>query len=195
MCGWQEVQDVLLEVRADQVSTSLRETRVVKLLEKWREPRRNDRIEYHLCTTGRDLFNSLAIVGVIEREVLFADYRTTMSSDNFTYPRVQHVRPNIVSRRQVEALRSRLLHEPGNERLNLLRRHRAGTEDERVTFLSLVLLWVDVELLAICYSRTLDGLPGRAIDAPEDHVYMILLDELRSFGFRDAIGCRTVLKV
>src|SRR5207248_9692575 len=94
--GWQEVQDVLLEVRADQVSTALGETGVVKLLEEWRETGRNDRIEYDLCTTGRDLFNCLAIVGVIKGVVLFADYGATIRSDGFAYLRVQHVRPNIV---------------------------------------------------------------------------------------------------
>ena len=43
--GWEKVQEVLLEVGADDVSTSLRETRLVKLLEEWCKPRRNDRIE------------------------------------------------------------------------------------------------------------------------------------------------------
>src|SRR5439155_11704115 len=101
----------------------------------------------------------------------------------------------VVSRRQVEFLRPRLLHQPANERFNLLRWHRTGTKYERVTFLSLVLLWVNVKLLAIHYSRTLDSLPRGAINATEDHVDSILLDELGCFGFRYAIGSCTVLEV
>jgi hypothetical protein len=87
------------------------------------------------------------------------------------------------------------LHQPGYERIDLLRGHRAGTEDERVRFLSLVLLWVDVKLLALYYSRTLDSLPGGALNATEDHVDLILLDELSSFGFRHTVCSCTVLKV
>jgi hypothetical protein len=87
------------------------------------------------------------------------------------------------------------LHQPGNERFNLLRWHRAGTEDERVTFLSLVLLWVNVKLLALHYSRTLDSLPRGAINVTEDHIDLILLDELSSLGFRYTICSCTVLKV
>src|SRR5438445_13702716 len=37
----------------------------------------------------------------------------------------------------------------------------------------LVLFWVDVELLAIHDSRTLDRLPRRAVDPTEDHVDVI----------------------
>src|SRR5947208_8659075 len=84
VCGRQKAQDVLLEVRADEVSTSLREARVVKLLEEWRKPRWYDRIKYHLCTTGRDLVNRLAIVSVVEGKVLLSDYRATVSRDNLT---------------------------------------------------------------------------------------------------------------
>ena len=80
-------------------------------------------------------------------------------------------------------------------RFNLLRWHRAGTEDERVTFLSLVLLGVDVKPLALHDCRTLDSLSRGAINATEDHVDLILLDELGGFGFRHAIGGCTVLKV
>jgi len=74
-------------------------------------------------------------------------------------------------------------------------RIRVCTEDERVTFLSLVLLWVNVKLLAIHYSRTLDSLPRGAINATEDHIDLILLDELSSFGFRYTICSCTVLEV
>ena len=71
-----------------------------------------------------------------------------------------------------------------------MRWHRAGTEDERVTFLSLVLLWVNVELLAIHYSRTLDSLPRGAINATEDHIDLILLDELIITPFPEQVPLR-----
>ena len=64
------VQEVLVEVRADQVSAALREARLVKLLEEGCDPGRYDRIEDYLCAAGRDLVNSLAIVGVVEGKVL-----------------------------------------------------------------------------------------------------------------------------
>jgi hypothetical protein len=57
------------------------------------------------------------------------------------------------------------------------------------------LLWVNVKLLSIHYSRTLDSLPRGAINATEDHIDLILLDELSSFGFRYTIYSCTVLKV
>ena len=139
--------------------------------------------------------NSLAVVSVIEGKVLLSDYRATVGRDNFTDLLVHRVWPDIVSRRQVEFLRPRLLHQPGNERLDLLRWHRAGTEDERVAFLSLVLLRVDVKLLALHDSRTLDSLPRGAVNATEDHIDLILLDELGSFGLRNTICSCTVLKV
>ena len=66
---------------------------------------------------------------------------------------------------------------------------------QRVTFLSLVLLRVDVELPALHYRRALDSLPRGAINATEDHVDLILLDELPGFGFRNTIRRCTVLEV
>src|SRR5262249_45710208 len=155
----EKVQEVLLEVRADDVSTSLREARVVKLLEEWRKPRRNDGIEYHLGATGYDLVDRRSIVGVLEGKVLLPDDRAAVGCGHFTQLLVHRPRPDIVGRRAVKRLRRGFLHQPGNERFNLLRRHRAGTEDERVTFLSLVLLRVDVQLFAIHYSGALDSLP------------------------------------
>src|SRR5439155_26716937 len=76
--GRHQVEEVLVEVRADEVSTALRETRVVKLLEKRREPRRDDRVEDHFGATGRDLGNGLAVVGVIEGEVFLANNRAAV---------------------------------------------------------------------------------------------------------------------
>ena len=84
---------------------------------------------------------------------------------------VHHVRPDVVGRRHVEASCAPVsLHQPREERLDLLRRHRAGAEDQRVALLALVLLGVDVERLALVDGRALDRLPGRAVDAAEDDV-------------------------
>jgi hypothetical protein len=59
--------------------------------------------------------------------------------------------------------------------------------------LSLVLLGVDVERPALGDRRGLDGLPRRAEDATEDHVDLVLLDELGGAGLRDAVGRLAVL--
>ena len=75
-----------------------------------------------------------------------------------------------------------------------LRRHRAGAEDERVGLLSLVLLGIDVERLALHHGRSLDGLPSGAVDAAEDDVDPILLDELSRHGRGDGIVGRAVLE-
>jgi hypothetical protein len=108
---------------------------------------------------------------------------------------VQRVRPDVVGGRQVERLRPGALHQPGNERLDLLRRHRPGAEDERVALLTLVLLRVDVEGLAIHHGGTLDGLPRRAVDAAEEHIDVVLLDELGGLCFGFAVDSRAVLEV
>src|SRR5207245_1017209 len=148
---------------------------------------------YHLRTACHDLLNGLAVVSVIEGKVLLPDYGATVGRGNFSDLLVQRVWPDVVSRWQIEGLRPRLLHQPGNQRLNLLCRYWAGTEEERVALLSLVLLRVDVKRLALHYNRTLDGLPRGAVDPTEDHIDMILLDELGGFGFGYRVGGRTVL--
>ena len=148
----------------------------------------------HLRAAGRDLLDRLAVVGVIEGKVLLADDRAAVGRDDLADLLVHRVRPDVVGRRQVELLRARLLHQPGNERIHLLRRHRAGAEDERVAFLPLVLLRVDVERLALHDGRALDGLPRGAVDAAEDHIDAILLDELRRLGCRHGIVGRAVLE-
>jgi hypothetical protein len=84
------------------------------------------------------------IVGVIERVVLLAHNRAAVILHQLADLPVHGVRPDVVHRRQIEFLRSRLVHQPQNHRLQLLRRHRAGTEDERVGFIALELLRVDV---------------------------------------------------
>ena len=162
----------------------LGEARIVKLLQERRNAWRNGCIKNHLRAAGYNLVNSFAIVTVIEGKVLLSDYCATVCGDNFTNLFVHDVRPDIVSRWQVEFLRPGLFHQPGNEGFNLLSRYRARTEDERVTFLPLVLLRVDVERFAILYSRTFDSLPCGAINAAEDHIDMILLDELGGLGCR-----------
>ena len=81
------------------------------------------------------------------------------------------------------------------KRIDLLRRHRAGAEDERVALLALVLLRVDVERLALHDGRTLDGLPRGAEDATEDDVDLIVLDELGRHRARDGVVGRAVLEM
>ena len=61
------------------------------------DPRRNDRIEHHLRTTGRDLLNRLTVVRVIEGKVLLSDDRATVGRDDLTDFLVHRVRPNVVS--------------------------------------------------------------------------------------------------
>src|SRR6266496_1000487 len=98
MCGRHHVQKVLVEVRADKMAATLGEARVVQLLEKWRDPGRNDRVEYHLRTTGRDLLNCLAVVRVIEGKVLLSDDRATVGSDDVADFLVHRVRPDVIRR-------------------------------------------------------------------------------------------------
>ncbi len=132
---------------------------------------------------------------MIERKVLLADDCAANSGGHFTQLPVHRVRPDVVGRRAVDLLCPRFLHQPRNHGVDLLRWHRARAEDQRVTFLSLVLLRVDVELPALHYGRALDSLPRRAVNATEDHVDLILLHELPGFGFRNTIRRCTILEV
>jgi hypothetical protein len=109
--------------------------------------------------------------------------------------RVEHARPDVVGGRQIEGPRPRLSHQPRDERVDLLGGHRAGAEDERVGLLPLVLLGVDVERLALDHGRLLDGLPRGAVDAAEDDVDLIALDELLRLGGRDRVVGRAVLEM
>ena len=167
---------------------------VVELLEERGEAGRNDGIEDDVGAAGHDLLDRLAIVHVIERKVFLADDLAAVGRDELAHLLVHHVRPDVVGRRQVEFLRAGLLHQPGNERIELLRRHRAGAEDQRVAFLALVLLRVDVELPALHDGRAFDGLPRGAVDAAEEHVDLVVLDELGRLGFRDAVDGRAVFE-
>ncbi len=126
---------------------------------------------------------------MVEREVLLAHDRSAVGRDDLPDAPVHHARPDVVGGRQVEGLRPGLAHEPRDEGVDLLRRHGAGAEDQRVGLLTLVLLRVDVERLALDHGRALDGLPRRAVDAAEDDVDLVLLDELRR-----ALGRRSVVR-
>ena len=66
---------------------------------------------------------------------------------------------------------------------------------ERIGLLPLVLLRVDVERLALHHDRALDRLPRGAVDAAEDDVDLVLLDELpRDLG-RDLVVGGAVLEM
>ena len=127
-----------------------------------------------LNTTSRlrrhDVGDDPLVVHVVEREVLLADDRTALGGDDLTHLLVQRVRPDVVGRRHVEGLGAGLAHQPREERLDLLRRHGAGAEDQRVALLALVLLGVQVERLRLVDHRSLDGLAGRAVDPADHHV-------------------------
>ena len=164
-----------------------REAGAVELFEERCEARRNDRVEHHVGPSGHDVLDDSLVIGVIEREILLADNRTALGRDELSDLLVHRVRPDVVGRRHVELPRTGVLHQPGNERVELLRRYRAGAEDQGVAFLALVLLGVDVELLALIDDGSLDGLPGGAVDAPDDDVDLQLVDELRGGGSRNAV--------
>ena len=133
------------------------------------------------------------VVHVIHREVLLADHRTALGTDDVTNLLVHRVRPDVVGGRHVERLRPGVSHQPGEEWFDLLRRHRTGAEDQRVTLLALVLLRVDVQRVALLDRRALDGLASGAVDAAEDDVDLLLLDELGGGGFRRSVFRRAVL--
>ena len=86
------------------------------------------------------------VVHVVERVVLLADDGAAVRGDDLADLGVQHVRPDVVGRRQVEGPRAGVLHQPREQRLDLLRRDRAGAEDQRIALLPFILLGVDVEL-------------------------------------------------
>ena len=166
----------------------------MQLLHEGRDSWWNDRVEDHLGAARHDRFDGPAVVGVIEGKVLLADDLAPVGGDQFTDLLVHDVRPNVVRGRQIELLRPGLLHQPRNRRLELLRGHRAGAEDERIAFLPLVLLRVDVESPPLLDGRALDRLPGGAVDATEDHVHVVLLYELGGPGPGHTVGRRTVLE-
>ena len=62
-------------------------------------------------------------------------------------------------------------------------------------FLPFVLLRIDEELPALHDGGTFDRLTRGRVDPAEDHVDLVLFDELRCLGLRDAVGRRAVLQV
>src|SRR5206468_8052414 len=129
ICGWKKFQKILLEVWTDDVSTSLRKARTVKLLEKWRQPGRNNGIEYHLSATRQNFVDRCSIIRVIYRKVILAHDGAAVGRSHFAQLLVHRVRPDIIGRRAVEFLRPGFLHQPRNQRFHLLRRHRASTKN------------------------------------------------------------------
>ena len=194
MGGGDHVQEVLVEVGADELSAARPEARLVQLLEERGDPGRHDRVEHRVCAARCDLFDRRAVVGVVEREVLLADDRPAVRRDGLPDPRVQHVGPDVVGRRQIESPRAGLPHQPGDEGVDLLRGHRAGAEDQRIGLLPLVLLGVDVERLPLVDGRPLDGLPRRAVDAAHEDVDPVFPHELLGLLGRDGVVGRAVLE-
>ena len=60
MLGRHEIQEVLVEVGADDVPTPTREAGTVQLLEERREPRRDDRVEHDLGAGRHDVGDDVA---------------------------------------------------------------------------------------------------------------------------------------
>ena len=132
---------------------------------------------------------------MVEREVLLAYDLAAVRRHDLADARVHHVRPDVVGGGEVEGPRPGLTHQPRDERVDLLRGHRPGAEDQRVGLLPLVLLGVDVERLALHHDRPLDRLPGGAVDAAEDDVDLVLLDELPGDLGRDLVVRGAVFEV
>ena len=107
--GRNEVQEVLVEVGADDDPAPTREAGAVQLLEERREPGRDDRVEHDLGARRHDVVDDPLVVGVIEREVLLADDLAAFGRDDLTHLLVHRVRPDVVGRRHVEAPRPGLL--------------------------------------------------------------------------------------
>jgi hypothetical protein len=154
---------------------------------------RHGRVEHDVRAARVDPVDGLRPVGVIEREVFLSEDLAPIGRGDFMNLPVHHMRPDVVGRGQVERPCSDLLHHPRDQRLDLLCRNGAGAEQERVVFLPLVLLGVDVERLAVHHRRLLDGLPGRAEDAAQEDVDMVILDELGGGGRRLLVVGRAVL--
>src|SRR6266702_1331531 len=68
-----QIEEVLVEVGAGELTATLLEAGIVEFLKERRETRRDDRIENNVGTAGRDLSHRLAIVPVIEGKVLLPD--------------------------------------------------------------------------------------------------------------------------
>ena len=174
----------------DDPPASLGVAGLAERLEEREAPRRHGRVEHDVRAAGVDPVHCLAPVGVIDGEVILPDDRAAVGRGNFVNLPVHHVRPDVVRRGQVERPCSRVLDQPRDERFDLLGGHSAGAEQEPVVLLPFVLLRIDVERLALNDRRSLDGLPGRAEDAAQQHVDAVVLDELRGARRRlRVVGC------
>ena len=168
---------------------------VVQRLEERRDPGRHDGVEDHVGAALGDPLDGRRVVHVGERVVLLADDRSAGGLDDVPHAAVQHVGPDVVGRRQVERPRAGLSHQPRDQRVDLLRRPGARAEDERIRLRALVLLRIDVERPALLHRRPLDGLPRGAVDAAEDDVDPVALDQPGRSGGRDGVVGRAVLQV
>ena len=165
----------------------------VEQLEERRDAGRHDRVEHGVGAGRGDPLDGLDVVHVVHGVVLLADDRSAVGGDDLAHAGVEHARPDVVGGGQVEGPRPGLAHQPRDERVDLLRRHRAGAEDERIALLPLVLLGVDVERSAVDDRGLLDGLARAAVDAAQDHVDPVVLDELLGLGRRNRVVGRAVL--
>ena len=132
---------------------------------------------------------------MVEREVLLAQDAAAVGADHLAHAGVHHVWPHVVGRGQVERACTGPLHQPRHQRVHLLRRNRPGAEDQRIRFLPLVLLGVDVERLTLGHRRPLDRLPGGAEDTAQDDVDPVLVDQLLRLGRGNRVVGGAVLDV
>src|SRR5262249_46540107 len=97
MFGRRHVEEILVEIGADELPATRGKTGLVELLEEWREARRNGRVEHHLRTARLDPTDCLAVVRVLQREILLTDDGAAVGCDQLAYSSVHHARPNVVS--------------------------------------------------------------------------------------------------
>src|SRR5262249_52168453 len=104
MGGRDEVEEILVEIGADELAAALREARIVELLEKRGEAGWNDRIENDLRSASRDPLDRLTVLHVIDGMVLLPDDLAAVGGDDLADFPVHDVRPDVVGRGQVERL-------------------------------------------------------------------------------------------
>lgn len=164
----------------------------MKLGEERRETWGHDGVEDDIGPGRHDVGHHGLIIDLIERKVPLADDLSTPGSHDLAHLLVQCAGPDVIGRGHVEGGGSRLPHQPGEQRLDLLGRHRPGAKDEGVALLTLVLLRIYVELPGFVDHWHLDGLPGRAVDPADDNID-VGLDELGCRGPRHVVIGGTVL--
>ena len=188
MLGREHLDEVLLEIGAHDPSAAPGEAGVVKRFEKGRGARRNDGVEDELGVARHDPPDRLAKVRAVERMILLPDDRAAGRRDQRLHLPVHGARPDVFGRRQVNLFRARFLHDPGDERGQLLRGGGAGAEEERIPVLALVLLRIDVERPSFDDGRSLDRLPGGAEDAADHEIDLFTAHELAGLVRRYAVG-------